>query len=111
MERTVAKTTTNQAKKTTEQKGTPVLVTTEHRGVFFGYLLGEPSKEKVLLRHVRNCVFWSADAKGFVGLAEKGPTRGCRVGPPAPEATLFDITSVITCTEEAVDAWEKSPWA
>lgn len=88
----------------------PVLVTTEHRGVFFGYLVGEPAKEKVLLKRARNCIYWSADVLGFVGLAERGPSMGCRVGPPAEEMTIFDITSVLTCTPAAVEAWEKSPW-
>ena len=90
--------------------GVPVLVTTEHRGVFFGYMIGEAAKAKVLLQRARNCVFWDAASRGFVGLAESGPTKGCRVGPAAPEMTLFDITSVLTCTPEAVERWEAAPW-
>lgn len=89
----------------------PVIVTTEHRGVFFGYLTGEPSKEKITLERARNCLYWSSDVRGFVGLAEKGPSKDCRVGPAAPKITLFDITSVIECTPEAVERWESAPWA
>lgn len=95
----------------TNGEGRAVLVTTEHRGVFFGYLVGEPAKEKVLLKRARNCVYWSADARGFVGLAEGGPTKSCRVGPACDEMTLFDITSVLACSPAAVEAWERSPWA
>lgn len=95
--------------KTTEP--TPVLVTTEHRGVFFGYLSGEPAKEKITIEKARNCVYWSADVRGFIGLAETGPSAGCRVGRPAPKLTLFDITSVTECTPEAVARWESAPWA
>lgn len=91
--------------------GQAVLVTTAHRGVFFGYLVGEAAKEKVLLKRARNCLYWSVEQKGFVGLAERGPVANTRVGPCAPDATLFEITSVITCTPEATKAWESSQWA
>jgi hypothetical protein len=97
--------------KMAEQNGRYVLVTTAHRGVFGGFLVGEPAKEKVTLTKARNCLYWSSDVRGFVGLAEKGPTAGCRVGPAAPELTLFDITAVIVCTPEAAQAWEGvKPW-
>lgn len=111
----MAKSKTGQAANNGDQDTTPkgpgVLVTTAHRGVFFGYLVGEPSKEKVLLRNARNCLFWSAEVRGFLGLAERGPDRASRVGPVVPEQTLFDITSVSVCTPEAIEAWERSPWA
>jgi len=88
-----------------------VLVTTEHRGVFFGYLEGEVAKEKVALRHMRNVVYWSSDCRGVVGLAANGPTKDCRVGPPAGTmSTLFDITLVAECTEEAIKRFEAAPW-
>lgn len=101
------------AKKTSKKPAepTPVLVTTEHRGVFFGYLTDEPSKERLTLERARNCVYWSTDVRGFVGLAESGPSTGCRVGPLAPKLTLFDITSVVECTPKAVARWEASSWA
>jgi hypothetical protein len=87
-----------------------VLVTTAHRGVFFGYLTGEPAKEKVTLENVRNCVYWDASVHGFVGLAATGPSGQCKVGPAAPEVTLYDITSVLACTQDAVAKWEAAPW-
>jgi hypothetical protein len=93
------------------EKGKPVLVTTAHHGVFFGYLVGEPSKERVILLHGRNCLYWSTDERGFLGLAESGPSDKCRVGPAAVDITLYDITSVTTCTAKAVEAWEAAPWA
>ena len=89
--------------------GRAVLVTTVHRGVFFGYLLGEPSKERVVLRNARNVVRWSG-TRGFLGLAASGPTDQCRIGPRVPELTLWDITSVTTCTPEAVQRMEAAPW-
>lgn len=93
-----------------EKKGRPVLVTTEHRGVFFGYLTGEPKKESVTLKNCRNCVRWDTGLRGFLGLAYTGPGPDCKVGPAAPEMTLFDITGVATVTPEAVEKWEMAPW-
>ena len=95
-----------------KSQGRAVLVTTAHRGVFFGYLVGEISKEKVTLDRMRNIPRWNEETRGFVGLASTGPTDGCRVGPPADDASvLFDITSVVACTPEAVQRWETGPWA
>ena len=91
--------------------GQAVLVTTEHRGVFFGYLVGKATKEKVTLERARNCVYWSSQERGFLGLAEAGPGDGCRVGPAVGELTVWDVTSVATVTPEATEKWERSPWA
>lgn len=86
----------------------PVLVTTEHRGVFFGYA-SDTDGETITLRRARLCVYWAADVKGFMGLAANGPSRGCRVGPPA-DITLRAITSVSEVTPAAVERWETGPW-
>jgi hypothetical protein len=91
--------------KTNEQA---VLVTTAHRGVFFGYA-SKTSGATISLRRARNCVYWSADVKGFLGLAATGPRASCRIGPPA-DIELRDITCVAKCTPEAAAAWEAAPW-
>ena len=97
---------------TNTSKGRPVLVTTAHRGVFFGYLIGDVSKEKVQLANARNVTFWDAATRGFLGLAATGPTKACRVGPAAgDDSTVFDITGVFGCTDEAVKRFEDAPWA
>lgn len=90
----------------------PVLVTTEFRGVFFGYLDGEPNAlpEKVTLKNARNCVYWSSDTKGFLGLASTGPTTNCRIGPEVPEITLYKVTSITDCTPAAQEQWELGLW-
>ena len=87
----------------------PVIVTTAHRGVFFGYS-SNTDGETIALKRARLCVFWSQDVKGFMGLAATGPSNGCRIGPPA-DITLRAITSVLEVTPEAVKRWEASPWA
>ncbi len=86
-----------------------VVVTTAHRGVFFGYAV-DIDGEIIKLRAARNCLSWSSDLKGFVGLAVIGPSKNCRVG-PAADISLRDITSVIECSPEATKAWEAAPWS
>ena len=86
-----------------------VLVTTAHRGVFFGYATNTSGKT-VKLRAARCCVYWPASQHGFLGLASDGPKPGAKVGPPA-NIELRDITSVAEVTAPAVMTWEKAPWA
>jgi hypothetical protein len=90
------------------EKERAVVITTEFRGVFFGYTK-DSDGEVIHLRAGRNCLYWSANVKGFIGLATTGPLNGCRVG-PAADIELRKVTSIIECTPEAVQAWEKAPW-
>lgn len=100
----------NRSKSKTElSKERAVVVTTTHRGVFFGYA-NDTSGVVIKLRKARNCVYWSTDVRGFMGLAAAGPSKGCKIG-PAADIELRDITSVIECTPEAVAAWEGAPWS
>ena len=92
-------------------KKTAVLVTTIHRGVFFGYANGSVKNKSITIKNARNCIYWSQDVKGFLGLAANGPSNSCKVGPKVPELTLVDVTSVSTVTPEAVEKWENSPWS
>jgi hypothetical protein len=92
------------------QKEIAVLVTTVHRGVFFGYTKKAEGKV-VKLSNARNCLYWSSDVKGFLGLAVTGPSKSCKVGPKVPSLTLNDVTSISEVTPEAVTAWENSPWS
>lgn len=87
-----------------------VLVTTLHRGVFFGYAT-KTSGKHVTLKRARNVVYWSSDVKGFLGLAATGPTSSCRIGPAVPSFDARDVTSVTDVTPEAAKAFEAGPWA
>src|SRR4051812_161798 len=92
-----------------DQIGRPVIVTTAHRGVFFGYATGSTDGETIALTRARNCVYWSEDVRGFMGLAANGPSDKCRVG-PAADITLRAITAVLDVTPAAVARWETAPW-
>ena len=87
----------------------PVLVTTVHRGVFFGFAQSREaieSREKVWLTNARNCIRWEASVGGFLGLANVGPTDALvGVGKSVPELLLHDITAVAVCTESATAVW------
>lgn len=85
-----------------------VLVTTTHRGVFFGYA-EDTGGNTIKLRAARNCIYWPAGNKGFLGLASDGPMSGSKVG-PAADIEVRDITCVAECTDTAVAAWENAPW-
>ena len=86
----------------------PVIVTTAHRGVFFGYA-GDTTGETIALKRARLCVYWSSDLKGFMGLAARGPSSGCRIG-PAADITLRNITAVVEVGADAAEKWESAPW-
>lgn len=90
------------------KKEKPVLVTTSHRGVFFGYATNTDG-ETISLREARCAVYWSSDLRGFMGLASNGPSKACRIGPPA-NITLRSITSVVEVTPEAEARWKDAPW-
>ena len=102
----------NRTKRTGEHA---VMVTTSHRGVFFGYasekeLAKVPTTKALNLRRCRNCISWPSSNKGFIGLASMGPVADARVG-PAADLLVLDITSVGECSEEATKAWELAPWS
>lgn len=92
---------------------TAVVVTTAHRGVFFGRVSDDHDRSlpTVHLKRARMCIHWSADLKGILGLASQGPSKSCRIGPEVPSITLREVTSIMDVTLEAEAAWEKQPWA
>mgnify|MGYP001619834038 CR=1 FL=1 len=88
----------------------PLIVTTSHRGVFFGY--GEVNAGPTIrIANARMVVYWSADCRSVVGLAANGPTAGCKIGPAAPAITLRDVTAVFEVATEAAKKFEAAPWS
>lgn len=88
------------------KKGQAVLCTTEFRGVFFGNVKDDKNlPDEITLTNVRNCIYWSSDCNGFLGLASAGPTSGCKIGAQVPELRLFKVTSVSPVSDEAAKKW------
>ncbi len=83
----------------------PVLVTTEYRGVFFGYA-DDTSGDTITLTNARNCIYWPSANGGFGGLASEGPVKGARIGAIVPKMELCKITSVSEVSDAAAKAWE-----
>jgi hypothetical protein len=94
--------------KSENQTKTPLLVTTAHRGVFFGY--GQLTTDKIIrLENAQMCIYWTG-TKGVLGLATRGPGKGCRIGPSVKAITLQDVVSITECTDVAEAAWKSQPW-
>ena len=83
----------------------PVLVTTEFRGVFFGYA-DETSGDNITLTNARNCIYWPSANGGFGGLASEGPAKGARIGAVVEKIDLRKITSVSEVSADAAAKWE-----
>lgn len=91
-----------------------VLILTKTNGVFCGQVEDDadlPSCENITATNVRNCVYWSADVKGVLGLATTGPTSGCKIGPAVPKMHLRGVNAIVEMTDEAVIAWGGAPWS
>ena len=85
-----------------------VLVTTEFRGVFFGFVKNDKkAPAEITLSNARCCIYWSSDCDGFLGLADTGPTKNCTIGRQVSEITLYKITSITPVASKAVEAWEE----
>lgn len=90
----------------------PVLVTTNNRGVYFGYLEDDSlSPDRLVLSNARVCVEWSMDMRGFLGLADIGPGADCKISRPTTRITLYGISTISECTAAAAARWEEAPWS
>ncbi len=87
-----------------------VLVTTSHRGVFFGYAKSSKIAEEITLKKARMCIYWTSEVKGVLGLAVTGPLSGCRIGPAVNSLSLNNVDSITECSPQAVENWEKGIW-
>lgn len=86
--------------------GQPIVVTTEYRGIFFGYVKDSSNlPESIELTEVCNCLSWSSDMGGFVGLIAKGPSESCKIGPSAESMTLWKITSCAPVSTVVAANW------
>lgn len=85
-----------------------ILVTTAHQGVFYGevpegYDLTQKTME---LKNARCAIYW-ATTGGFAELAQVGPNNRSRIGAKADIDALHDITSVLSVTDQAREAWNR----
>ncbi len=100
-------------KKSNTTKPTPraVVVTTAHKGVFFGYVADESKlPSQITLTQARCAVRW-LNGRGFLGLSSLGPQKGSRISPPSQSLVVYSVTSVADCNPEATAQWELGLWS
>lgn len=84
--------------------GRAVLVTTVHRGVFYGRLV-EQVGDKVTLEKARCAIRWGTE-HGFLQLASDGPGSGSKIGSQADRIELYGVTSIADVSRAAQIKWE-----
>jgi hypothetical protein len=81
----------------------PVIICTEHRGVFFGYAT-DTTGDTVKLSRARMGIYWGT-TRGVMELAETGPTPKSKISARA-DIEVRKVTAVFEVTPEAAAKWE-----
>jgi hypothetical protein len=85
------------------KKARPVIICTEHRGVFFGYA-GDTSGATVNLSKARMAIAFGT-TRGVMELAETGPTARSKISARA-DIEVRKVTAVFEVTPAAAERWE-----
>jgi len=83
----------------------PVIVCTEHRGVFFGYATDTKGTE-IELKRARMAIAFGT-TRGVMELAETGPTSSSKISARA-DIDVRKVTAVFEVTKAAAKAWESA---
>lgn len=89
--------------KSSAVKERPVIICTEHRGVFFGYA-HDTKGDTIKLRAARMAIYWGT-TRGVMELAEVGPNDKSKISARA-DIEVRKITAVFEVTTGAVEKWE-----
>ena len=83
-----------------------VIVTTEHRGVFFGYVENDQdlTNKTLGLKGAKMAIRWRT-SKGIAELAEIGPNENSLIGAKADVPVIHNITAVFLVSKEAEQKW------
>lgn len=81
----------------------PVIVCTEHRGVFFGYA-ADTSGTEIKLGRARMAIAFGT-TRGVMELAETGPTSRSKISARA-DIDVRKVTAVFEVTPAAAERWE-----
>lgn len=88
-----------------------VLVTTDNRGVYFGYVTdASTAPESLTLTDARVVVEWDTEMKGFLALAADGPNEMCRISRPTTKLVLYGVSTISEVSAEAAALWDLAPW-
>lgn len=84
-----------------------VIITTQHRGVWFARIDASQDLTSKTLTNLKDCrmaIYWGT-TKGVQQLADTGPTEKSRISAPADIAVLHDVTAVFNVTDKAAEVW------
>ena len=87
----------------------PVLITTQHRGVFAGLVPDDQDMtvRSMPLTEARMAIYWGT-TRGVMELAETGPTNKSRISATADIPMLNDITAIFAIPPEAWSKWKSA---
>ena len=86
----------------------PVLLTTEYRGVFFGYVEEYPNLDEsttISLKDARMAVYCGTN-KGVMQLASEGVKKNSLVSSIVDIPALAKVTAVFSVSERAEETWK-----
>ena len=84
-----------------------ILITTQHRGVFFAQVEDNADLSQKTLSNLKNCrmaIYWGT-TKGVMELADVGPNKNSKIGAPADVDVMHDVTAVFSVSDKAAQAW------
>jgi hypothetical protein len=84
-----------------------VLITTQHRGVFFAQVEPTADITQKIITNLKNCrmAIYFGTTKGVMELASDGPTKSSKIGAAADVEILHDVTGVFLVTDKAAEKW------
>ncbi len=87
----------------------PVLICTQHRGVFAGLISEDQdlTAKSMPLQEARMAIYW-ATTRGVMELAHTGPNSNSKISLPANIPMLNDITAIFEVTESAWKKWQEA---
>jgi len=80
-----------------------VLITTEHRGVWFARVSPDADLTRTTLTDLKDCIMairWGT-TRGIHELCETGPTENSNLSAPADIPVLHKVTAVFAVTDQA----------
>lgn len=95
-------------KQPSKKSGTerPVIVCTEHRGVFFGYTDAPSGADPIHLKNARMAIYWGTE-RGVMQLAETGPTSKSKISSRA-DIEVRKVSAVFEVAPAAAEAWARA---
>lgn len=84
-----------------------ILITTQHRGVFFAQIDDKTDLTQKTLTNLKGCrmaIYWGT-TKGVMELASDGPTKNSKIGAPADVDVMHDVTAVFSVSDKAAEKW------